>query len=157
MRSPRRLLVLAVVSAVAVFAPAATALADSAPQAFHTLIAPLSAVGNAPLHSGWVSDSHANSAVIGAHEGYHVNGASPNTTYQVVIQFYPGVTGCPGNAVAVPTASFTTNASGNGNAKWVFPGGPRAPITQNSAIWQLVGPGNVVAYQTDCQLVLIGG
>ena len=154
MRSPRRILILAVVSAAALLALTTTARAD---QAFHTLKAPLSAVGNAPLHSGWVSDSHANGPIIGAHEEYHVNGASPNTTYQVVIQFYPGVTGCPGGAVALPTASFTTNASGNGNANWVFPGGPPAPITQNSAIWQLVGPGNVVAYQTDCQLVLIGG
>ena len=154
MRSPRRILILAVVSAAALLALATPALAD---QAFHTLKAPLSAVGNAPLHSGWVSDSHANGPIIGAHEEYHVNGASPNTTYQVVIQFYAGVTGCPGGAVQIPTASFTTNASGNGNAKWVFPGGPPAPITQNSAIWQLVGPGNVVAYQTDCQLVLIGG
>lgn len=154
MRSPRPILILTVVSAAALLALAPAALAD---QAFHTLKAPLSAAGNAPLHSGWVSDSHANGPIIGAHEEYHVNGASPNTTYQVVIQFYPGVTGCPGGAVAIPTASFTTNASGNGNADWVFPGGPPAPITQNSAIWQLVGPGNVVAYQTDCQLVLIGG
>jgi hypothetical protein len=154
MHSSRRILVLAVVSAAALLALATPALAD---QAFHTLKAPLSAVGNAPLHSGWVSDSHANGPIIGAHEEYHVSGASPNTTYQVVIQFYAGVTGCPGGAVALPTASFTTNASGNGNADWVFPGGPPAPITQNSAIWQLVGPGNVVAYQTDCQLVLIGG
>ena len=154
MRSPRRILVLAVVSAGALLALTTTARAD---QAFHTLKAPLSAVGNAPLHSGWVSDSHANGPIIGAHEEYHVNGASPNTTYQVVIQFYPGVAGCPGGAVAIPTASFTTNASGNGNADHFFPGGPPAPVTTNSAIWQLVGPGNVVAYQTDCQLVLIGG
>ena len=154
MRSPRRFLVLAVVSAAALLALATPALAD---QAFHTLKAPLSAVGNAPLHSGWVSDSHANGPIIGAHEEYHVNGASPNTTYQVVIQFYPGVAGCPGGAVAIPTASCSTNASGNGNADHFFPGGPPAPVTTNSAIWQLVGPGNVVAYQTDCQLVLIGG
>jgi hypothetical protein len=154
MRSPRRILILTMASAAALLALAPTALAD---QAFHTLKAPLSAAGTAPLHSGWVSDSHANGPIIGAHEEYHVNGASPNTTYQVVIQFYPGVTGCPGGAVALPTASFTTNAAGNGNADWVFPGGPPAPVTQNSAIWQLVGPGNVVAYQTDCQLVLIGG
>ncbi len=154
MRSPRRILVLAVVSAAALLALATTAHAD---QAVHTLKAPLSAVGNAPLHSGWVSDSHANGPIIGAHEEYHVNGAGPNTTYQVVIQFYPGVTGCPGGAVPIPTASFTTNASGNGNADWVFPGVPPTLITQNSAIWQFVGPGNVVAYQTDCQLVLIGG
>ena len=152
MRSPRRILVLAAVSAAALLALTTTARAD---QAFHTLKAPLSAVGNAPLHSGWVSDSHANGPIIGAHEEYHVNGASPNTTYQVVIQFYPGVTGCAGDVVPIQTASFTTNASGTGNADWVFPGGPRAPVTQNSAIWQLVAPGNVVAYQTECQLVLI--
>jgi hypothetical protein len=154
MRSPRRILVLAVISAAALLALTTTAHAD---QAFHTLKAPLSAVGNAPLHSGWVSDSHANGPIIGAHEEYHVNGASPNTTYQVVIQFYPGVTGCPGAAVPIPTELLTTNASGNGNANHVFPGGPPAPITQNSAIWQLLTPEGVVAYQTDCQLVLIGG
>ena len=154
MRSPRRILILAAVTAAALLALTTTARAD---QPFHTLKAPLSAVGNAPLQSGWVIDAHASSPVIGAHEQYHVSGASPNTTYQVVIQFYPGVTGCPGDAVAVPTASFKTNASGNGNANWVFPGGPPAPVTTNSAIWQLVGPRNVVAYQTDCQLVLIGG
>jgi hypothetical protein len=154
MRSPRRILVLAAVSAAALLALTTTAHAD---QAFHTLKAPLSAVGNAPLQSGWVSDSHANGPIIGAHEEYHVNGASPNTTYQVQILFYPGVTGCPGAAVLIPTAKLTTNASGNGNAKFGFPGGPPTPITQNSAIWQLLAPGDVVAYQTDCQLVLIGG
>jgi hypothetical protein len=154
MRTVRRVLVLVVASTAVVMAVATSALAD---RTFHTLHAQLSPVSDEPLQSGWVNDIHANGPIIGAHEEYHVNGASPNTTYQVVIQFYPGVTGCPGGAVALPTASFTTNASGNGNADWVFPGGPPAPITQNSAIWQLVGPGNVVAYQTDCQLVLIGG
>lgn len=153
MRRPRRILVLAVVSTAALLALATGALAD---QTFHTLKAPLFPVGGAPLQSGWVSDSHANGPIIGAHEEYHLNGASPNTQYQVVIQFYPGVTGCSGAAaIPVPTANFTTNKAGNGNAKWVFPGGPPAPVTQNSAIWQIVGPGNVVAYQTDCQLVLI--
>jgi hypothetical protein len=151
MRSRRRILVLAAVSA-AFFALATTALAD---QAFHTLKTPLSAVGDAPLQSGWIADIHANGPIIGAHEEYHLNGGSPNTTYQVVIQFYPGVTGCPGSAVPLPTAQLTTNAAGNGNADWVFPGGPPGPVTQNSAIWQLVGPDGV-AYQTDCQLVLIG-
>jgi hypothetical protein len=152
MPSPRRILVLAVASTAALLALATSALAD---QSFHTLKAPLSPVGGAPLRSGWVSDSHANGPIIGAHEEYHLNGASPNTTYQVVIQFYSGVTGCPGVGFPVLTAHFTTNAAGNGNANWTFPGGPPAPVTQNSAIWQLVGPGNVVAYQTDCQLVLI--
>jgi hypothetical protein len=153
MRSRRRILVLAAVLAAASFAFATAAPAD---QAFHTLRAPLSAVGNAPLRSGWIADIHANGPIIGAHEEYHLNGGSPSTTYQVVIQFYPGVTGCPsGSAVALPTAQLTTNAAGNGNADWVFPGGPPGPVTQNSAIWELVGPDGV-AYQTDCQLVLIG-
>jgi len=152
MRPWRRILYLAAVSAAAFFALATAALAD---QAFHTLNAPLSAVGGAPLKSGWIADIHANGPIIGAHEEYHLNGGSPNTTYQVVIQFYPGVTGCPGTAVPLPTAQLTTNAAGNGNADWVFPGGPPGPVTQNSAIWQLVGP-NGIAYQTDCQLVLIG-
>jgi hypothetical protein len=152
---PRRILVLAALSVAALLVLSTTALAD---QAFHTLKAPLSSVGGAPLRSGWIEDIHANGPIIGAHEGYHVTGASPNTAYQVVIQFYPGVTDCSGAAVPLPTAPLTTNTAGNGNADWVFPGGPPGPITQNSAIWQLqlVGPGNVVAYQTTCQLVLIG-
>jgi hypothetical protein len=149
----RRILVLVAVSAAALGALATTALAD---QAFHTLKAPLSAVGDAPLRSGWISDIHANGPIIGAHEEYHLNGGIPNTTFQVVIQFYRGVTGCPsGSAVPLPTAQLTTNAAGNGNADWVFPGGPPGQVTQNSAIWQLVGPDGI-AYQTDCQLVLIG-
>jgi hypothetical protein len=152
MASRRRILVPAFLAA-AFFALATAALAD---QAFHTLKVPLSAVGDAPLRSGWISDIHANGPIIGAHEEYHLNGGTPHTTYQVVIQFYPGVTGCPSGAVvALPTAQLTTNAAGNGNADWVFPGGPPGPVTQNSAIWQLVGPDGV-AYQTDCQLVLIG-
>ena len=152
MRNPRRILVFTLALLAAVLVLATSALAD---QTFHTLKAPLFPVGGAPLHDGWVSDSHANGPIIGAHEEYHLNGASPNTHYQVVIQFYPGITDCSGAALPVPTANFTTNRAGNGNAKWTFPGGPPAPVTQNSAIWQLLGPGNTVAYQTDCQLVLI--
>jgi hypothetical protein len=152
MRSRRRILVLAVASTAALLALATSALAD---RVFHTLKAPLSPVGGAPLRSGWVSDSHANGPIIGAHEEYHLNGASPNTTYQVVIQFSPGVTDC---SAAGPflTANFTTNSAGNGNADWTFPGGPPLPaVTKNSAVWQLVGPGNVVAYQTGCEPVFI--
>jgi len=151
MRNPRRIFVLTFASLTAMLALATGAVAD---QTFHTLKAPLHPLGGAPLRSGWVIDAHANGPIIGAHEEYHLNGASPNTRYQVVIQFSPGVTDCSA-AFPVPTANFTTNKAGNGNADWTFPGGPPAPVTNNSAIWQLVGPGNVVAYQTDCEVVLI--
>jgi hypothetical protein len=71
MRGSRRILALTGVSAAALLALAPTALAD---QAFHTLKAPLSAVGNAPLHSGWVSDSHANGPIIGAPRRHRLPG-----------------------------------------------------------------------------------
>jgi hypothetical protein len=58
--------------------------------------------------------------------------------------------------VDVPTAQLTTNGAGNANASFTFPAGPPSPLTQNSAIWQLVDASGV-AYQTSCQVVLIGG
>lgn len=157
MRTPSRVLLLSALSATALLASAAPSFADSAPQQFHTLKAPLSAVGGAPLKSGWVKDSHANSTIIGAHEEYHVTGASPDTAYQVVLQFYTGVTDCSGTAAPSATATFTTNKAGNGQADHVFAGGPQTPVSDNSAIWQIVGPDGAVDYTTSCQFIILGG
>jgi hypothetical protein len=71
-----------------------------------------------------------------------------------VIVFYANDTTCSGTPGEVPTAVLTTNAAGNANGTWTFPGGPPAPVTDNSAVWELVGPSGV-AYATDCQVVII--
>jgi hypothetical protein len=149
MHKPRRILVVALASTAALFAFAASASAD---QTFHTLHAPLSSVNGEPLHQGWVNDIHMNGQINGAHEAYHLNGASPSTTYQVHIVFYANDTTCSTEPADVPTATLTTNGAGNANATFNFPAGPPGAVTHNSAVWELVGP-NGVAYATDCEVV----
>jgi hypothetical protein len=155
MRKPRHIVVLALASMAAALALVTSALAD---QTFHTLHAQLSPVGGAPLHSGWVNDIHANGPINGAHEVYHLDGASPNTTYQVVIVFYANDTTCSGVPGDFPTTTLTTNAAGNANATFNFAAGPPVvPPSHNSAVWELrIGDQNgVAAYATDCEVVII--
>lgn len=154
MHAPRRALVLSALASVA--AALAFAASASANGVFHTLTAPLSSVNGEPLQQGWVKDIHMNGNLNSAHEEYHLNGALPNTSYQVVIVFYANNTTCSSTPVDVPTAQLTTNGAGNANANFTFPAGPPSPLTQNSAKWELVDSSGV-AYATTCQLVLIGG
>jgi hypothetical protein len=86
--------------------------------------ADLHAVGGAPLQSGFVNDVHTNGVVNGAHQIYHLNGASPNTTYAVTINLYLGDPTCTTAPIAIPTATITTNGAGNGNGRFTFPAGP---------------------------------
>jgi hypothetical protein len=151
MRTLRLVLVLSSLAALAVFAAGA-----SANGIFHTLTAPLSSVNGEPLQQGWVKDIHMNGNVNGAHEEYHLNGATPNTTYQVHIIFFSNDTTCSTTPADVPTAQLTTNGAGNANADFTFPASPPSPVAHDSAIWQLVDASGV-AYQTSCQVVLIGG
>lgn len=151
MRSLR--IVLIVVSGALALALATSATAN---QTFHTLTAPLSPVNGQPLQSGWVHDIHSNGNVNGGHEVYHVAGAIPNTAFQVVIQFYTGET-CTTKPVAIPTAVLTTNGAGNANGDVKFPANHTSTVTPMSAVWQLVDPNGVTAYDTPCEVVLLGG
>ena len=137
--------------AAAAFA-AAPALAD---QAFHTSHAAVHAVAGAPLQSGFVNDIHSNGTVNSAHEEYHLNGAQPNTTYQVQLVIY-GSTSCSGAPFLIlPTAQLTTNGAGNGNAGSAFPAGPpNNPPLQFGIVWQFLSNG-VPVYATDCVPVTI--
>ena len=141
----------AAVVAAAAFA-AAPALAD---QVFHTTHAAVHAVAGAPLQSGFVNDIHSNGTVNSAHEEYHLNGAQPNTTYQVQLVIYP-TTNCTGAPFLVfPTSQLTTNGSGNGNANFDFPAGPpNNPPLQVGIVWQFLANGAPV-YATDCVPVTI--
>ena len=99
---------------------AVPALAD---QVFHTSHAPAHSVVAAPLQSGFVTDIHTNGTVNAARDEYHLNGAQPNTTYQVQLVIY-GDQSCAGSPFAtVPTAMLTTNVAGNGNANTTFAAG----------------------------------
>jgi hypothetical protein len=124
----------------------------AADRVFHTLHADLMSVNGAPLRSGFVNDVHTNGVVNAAHEIYHLNGASPNTTYQVTIFFYASDPSCASAPLTLPTAQVTTNGSGNGNANFTFPAGPSQPVTTHGILWQFTGP-NGVAYVTGCHLL----
>ena len=135
----------------AVLAPAA-----SADKAFHTLHAGLRPVGASPLRSGFVNDIHTNGNVNSAHEVYHLNGASPSTTYQVTIQLYLQDPTCAGAPLAVPTAQLTTNGAGNGNADFTFAAGPPSPLAGllHGIRWTITGTDGT-AYDTACAVLTL--
>ena len=150
---PSLRIVLIVASVVCALALATSATAN---KTFHTLTAPLSPINGQPLQSGWVHDIHMNGNVSGGHEVYHVAGAIPNTAFQVRILFYTGGT-CSGKPQMFDTAVLTTNAAGSANGDVKFPANHTSTVTTMSAIWKLVGPDGVAAYETPCEVVLIGG
>jgi hypothetical protein len=102
---------------IAVMAGAVSARADAV---YHSQHVALSPIGAAPLRSGYVENIHANGPNVFAHEQYVVNGAAPNTTYQVVLMAFPSDTTCSGSPITIPTSMIATNAAGNGNAYHVF-------------------------------------
>jgi hypothetical protein len=142
---------LAVVAAALVIAPLA-----AADQVFHTSHAAVHSVAGAPLKSGFVNDIHSNGAVNSAREEYHLNGAQPDTTYQVQLLIF-GDQSCSGTPFAtVPTAQVTTNGVGDGNAGFFFPAAaPNNPPLQVGIVWQFLSPGGEPVYATDCVPVSI--
>ena len=146
------LVVLAGLLSVGALAAVPTAFAD---QVFRTSHADVYAVADAPLQSGFVNDIHTNGAVNGAREEYHLNGAQPNTTYQVQLLIY-GDQSCSGSPfLTVPTATLTTNGAGNGNADTTFAAGPpNNPPLSVGIVWQFLANGAPV-YATDCVPVSI--
>jgi hypothetical protein len=142
---PRLLFALpAVIAAASVLVPAATA-----DRVFHTLHADVHPVGAAPLQSGFVNDIHTEGVVNAAHEIYQLNGALPNTTFQVTILFYAADPTCTSAPAAFPTATLTTNGAGNGTARISFPAGPPSTLPTSGIRWQFATPAGV-AYATDC-------
>ncbi len=144
MRSRLLFVLPAVIAAAIVLVPAATA-----DRVFHTLHAELHPVGGAPLQSGFVNDVHTEGVVNAAIEIYHLNGALPNTTYQVTIQFYFGDPTCTTAPGAIPTATLTTNGAGNGNARRRFPGRAAVDAPDERDPLGALDPAGV-AYETDC-------
>jgi hypothetical protein len=113
----RRVLMTFALAGIVVMAGAVSALADGV---YHSQHIALSPIGSAPLRSGFVENIHANGPNVAAHEQYVVNGAEPNTTFQVVLMVFASNTTCSGSPLKIPTAVITTNGAGNGNAYHVF-------------------------------------
>lgn len=117
------------------------------------------AAGHPELRSGHVVDIHPNGPVNGALERYMINGAAPNSSYQVVLQVFSDL-GCAGDPLLSPplsTALLETNAQGKAHGQWHF---SRADISGFSGFvggvfWTLVDEDDVVAYRTDCIVVSV--
>src|SRR6266536_3846159 len=100
-------------TAVAVAAPLAAAV-------YHSKHIALNPIGGAPFRSGFVENIHADGPQVYAHELDGLNGAEPDTTYQVTLLLYPFDPSCVSGAVPIPTAIFQTNSAGDGIGQFIF-------------------------------------
>jgi hypothetical protein len=135
-----------------------TPRAGVADQLFHTVRLPFvltpdgALAGHPVLRSGHVVDIHPNGPVNGAHERYQLNGAKPNTAYEVVLRvFTDNCGGTPSSLDRLQTVTLTTDQHGDAQGKFDFPAGPpRSKPLFVGVRWTLVDPNGVVAYETDC-------
>ncbi len=156
--SLRRLAAAVLVVAIGTI-PLALAGTVSADQAYHTERLVFEAVGGAPeLRSGHVVNSHSNGPQRYAHEQYMVNGATPSTTYQVVLEVFAD-SACTSPLFAISTATLATGKSGQGSTSATFVPADVAGLAPAvvSARWQLrIGDVNgAVAYQTRCTVITL--
>ena len=110
-RFARRAAGIVAASLVTLGALAPGAAADAG---YHTQHLELTAVGGAPLRSGFVQNIKANGPTIYAHEIFVLNGARARTTYVVTRDFFFQDPACAGDLVFHDdVATLRTNASGN--------------------------------------------
>jgi hypothetical protein len=124
---------------------------------YHTAHIALEPVGSAPLSSGFVQNIHANGPNVYAHEIYELNGAEPNTSYEVAVSIWATNTSCSGEpTLQIPTAEVRSNAAGNGLADAVVTptdaDGLRGLTV--SASWTLWN-GTTATYATDCEVITL--
>jgi len=147
----RRLTLVLALSTVWIAALALPAAADAV---YHSGHIPFAPIGEAPLRSGFVENIHANGPNVFAHEQYVVNGAEPNTTYDVVLTISIGDPTCTSPSFAMTTTTITTDAAGNGTADHFFTPADAAGLRGLllGGVWQLVEGGTPV-YATGCEAV----
>ena len=134
----------------------ATAPGAAADRFYHSQHLDLQPVGASPLDAGFVENIHANGPIVYGHEIYVLEGAAPNTTYQVTLLLYPFDPSCSTAPVAVPTAQLTTNGVGNGQADFVFRPSDVPPEIRNATHgirWTITGPSS--SYETVCSAVML--
>jgi hypothetical protein len=149
-----RLSALAATGALLASLSGSTALAD---QQYHSQHYDLTPVKGAPLQSGFVENIHANGPTVFAHERYVLNGASPDSLYQVVLSIWASNSTCSGSpAVELHSAELQTNAAGNAEAGHTF--SPQVVEQAGllghtvSATWRL-WVGASPSYETGCEVV----
>ena len=150
----KALVACAAAAVVGVLAP--TAGADAV---YHTDHLALSAVGGAPLHSGFVQNIKANGPQIYARELYVLNGAKPNSTYIVTRYFHPFNAGCGGSAGSDVLGRLVTNAAGNAKSEIVVRPEDIPPFLvdekQPHGVHWTISDATGVAYETPCAAVTI--
>lgn len=150
----RTILVIAVVPMLVAVLTPARAVADRVYPSEHI---PLMPVGDEPLRSGFVENIHANGPVVFAMERYVVNGASADTTYDVMLHIWVEDTSCTGEPdLVLPSVSFSTNSAGNGVGRIRFSPEDASGLrdTTLGIVWML-STGGSVAYTTGCEDVTL--
>jgi hypothetical protein len=148
---------LAAVGVMGVPALLLCASAAHADQVYHSHHYALISVEGAPLRSGFVENIHANGPNVYAHENYVLNGAAPNTSYQVVLSVWASNTTCSGDPAAqIPAAVVETSPAGNGKAQHVFTPEDAAGLRGHtvSGTWVLWAGGSP-AYATGCEVITL--
>jgi hypothetical protein len=144
----RHILVLAA-AAVLAAAFVGTAAAD---RVYPTERLELSGIAGAP-GGGMVVNIHPNGPNVYAHEIYTLRHAVPGS-YQVFLNVFPASLNCTGPTTAIPTATLTTNATGNGRADVKFTPEDVAALRGMSfgISWTVVGP---ATYVSACTVVTL--
>jgi hypothetical protein len=151
----QRLLAVVAAAVLGVGLMVTPALADAG---YHSSHIPLLPTGGTPLRSGFVENIHVNGPEVFAREVYVLNGAQPETTYQVTLNIFvldPTCTGSPG--AVVPTAAITTNAAGNGQGGAAFRPADVPAVLRNAThgiIWTVSDASGVV-FSSGCERVSI--
>jgi hypothetical protein len=161
-----RLPICALTFAASMLVIGALAPAASADAVYQTEHLGLTALGGAPLRSGFVQNIKAEGPTIYAHENYVLNGAQPNTAYTVTNNFFVAAiddppededTLCTGEVWQTDMAVMTTNASGNAKAGVLI--GPAdlagVELGMHGVMWTVRDATDTVVYQTACTGVTI--
>jgi hypothetical protein len=143
-------------AAFAMTAVAVTAPLAAADAVYHSQHIALNPIGSASLRSGFVENIHADGPQVYAHELYALNGAEPDTTYQVTLMLYPFDPSCLSSAVPIPTARFQTNPAGDGIGQFIFRPGD-VPVELRGAThgirWEVTSGSST--YGTACSSVTL--
>lgn len=116
-RLPTWLIVIALALLALFVLQAAPVGADAS---YHTERVEFMAAAGEPLRSGFVTNIHPDGPNVYAHEIYVLNGAQPDSTYEVLLIGYVAQPQCAGTPITIPTAELNTNPAGNGKAEFVF-------------------------------------
>lgn len=135
----------------AAFASYSIAFAD---EVYHSERLPFHATGasgHPALAAGHIINIHPDGPVVGAIQNYMVNGARPNTDYDVVETLFEGCSAGDAQLFSLRWTTLTTDEHGNGTVRNVISAENLAPFSGMTvgAIWTLEHEG-VVAYRTRC-------